>query len=250
MKSLGWSLLFFGSFSFAARSQNTIAIVAGGHRSNVTEKSDIPVWSYNGNIPEWDAVRKEYSPRTSFHAGLIAQIKISERSGLYFESGIVYYNKGRKFTFGSDTLVLQKRPGLPDTLINTRYNFTQKQSIGYIEMPLHLVYKFSLGENAKFTIGGGPAFSFFFNGYDNKTHEVEQINTRFENNEDLAVGEGKGQYLTLHFGVNAHVGVEFKGIFLRAGYSRSMTSFYKSKFYEGKFYHQVIGGTIGFFLRR
>ncbi|NOT52028.1 MAG: outer membrane beta-barrel protein [Chitinophagaceae bacterium] len=242
--------LFFDSFSVGAQTQNTISIITGGHQSSVLEKSSLPVWSYNGSIPDWDLVRKDYSSRISFHAGLLAQIRFSEKSGLYFESGIVYYNKGRKFDFSADTLALKKRLGLPDTLINSRYNFTQEQSIGYIEVPLHLVYKFRVNENAKITIGGGPSFSFFFNGHDNKTHEVEQIDTRFEKNEDLPVGEGKGQYLTLHFSANIHIGFEFKGIFIRADYSRSPGSFYKSEFYEGKFYHQVIGGTLGFFLRR
>ncbi len=117
-------------------------------------------------------------------------------------------------------------------------------------MPLNVLYKFSIGENTNVTIGGGPVFSFFFNGHDNKTHEVEQINTRFDNNIDLAVGEGKGQYRTLHFVAAGNIGIEHKAVFFRAGYSRSIGSFYTSKYYEGSFYHQVITGTFGVFFNR
>src|SRR5258705_2870955 len=106
-------------------------------------------------------------------------------------------------------------------------------------MPLPLVYKLSVGKNLKCIIGGGPVFSFFFNGYDNKTHELEQIGSRDDNNEDLPIGEGKGQYLTLYYGVNFNLGIEIKKVFCRADYSRGINSFYKSKFYEGGFYHQV-----------
>ena len=243
-------ILLLACFFLQSPAQNKIALVAGAQSSNIIEKNNLPIWSYNGSMPDWDAIRKDYSPRISFHAGMLAQIRLSEKSGLYFESGVIFYNKGRRFSFSKDTLALKKRINLPDTLINTRYNFKQKQYISYIDLPLNLVYKLPFGKNVRLIVGGGLVFSFFFNGYDNKTHEVIQIGSRDDNNEDLPVGEGKGQYLTLHYGINGSMGIEFKKAFLIADYSRAINSIYKSKFYDGGFYHQVIGVTIGLFLTR
>lgn len=247
MKKLFLLLLFIGN-AFFIRAQNKIAVVAGVHSSEVIEKNTLTTWIYDGNLPDWDAVKKKYTNRIGFHAGILTQLPFPKNANFFFMSGVIFHNKGRKFNFTSDTLALKKRDGLPDTLINTKYNFGQKQYINYIDVPINLLYKFSLGKKAKVVISGGPFFSLFFNGSDNRTHEVEQISNRVDENEDLPVGEGKGQYMTLHYGINGYTGIEFNRIFLTVNYSRGIRSFFKSKFYEGGFHHQVIGCTIGVFL--
>ncbi len=249
MKKIFFTLVII-NLSFLSIAQNKIALIAGMQSCNITEKNNLPVWSDNGSVPDWNAVRKDYLPRIGFHAGIMAQLSFSETSKFYFEPGVVFNNKGRKFTFSKDTLAVKKRIGLPDTLIWTRYNFTQKQYFSYIDMPLNLVYKISIGKKGKFRIGGGPALSFFFNGFDKQKHELLQIGTRNEDNLDLPVGEGKGQYLTMYFAINASAGIEFKNIFFTVDYNRGINSFYKSKFYEGSFYPQNIGVTIGIFLKK
>jgi OmpA-OmpF porin, OOP family len=69
-----------------------------------------------------------------------------------------------------------------------------------------------------------------------------------EENSDLSVGNQPGQYRTYNFGVNGLVGVEFKGFFITANYSRGLNDFYESTSYIGSFRHQTLGGTIGVFL--
>ncbi len=103
------SFLLFAAVTVQSQAPGRIAVVAGANSSNVIENNSLPVWSYNGNIPDWDAVRKKYSSRISFHAGIIAQIRFSEKSGWYFEPGIILYNKGRGFNSTTDTLALKKR---------------------------------------------------------------------------------------------------------------------------------------------
>jgi outer membrane protein OmpA-like peptidoglycan-associated protein len=110
------------------------------------------------------------------------------------------------------------------------------------------VYKFPLGKKLKFVLGGGPYFSFFFNGSDNRTHNVVGINNREDKNEDLPVGNGRGQYTTLDYGVNGLAGFESGRVFLTANYSRGLNSFYNSREYTGDFLHETMGATLGIFL--
>lgn len=245
-KAILLAIIIFNASIITA--QNRIALVAGVHQSDVIETNNLPDWVYTGSLPDWDVIKKKYSPRIGMHIGFIAQVPFSEKSKLFFMPGAIYHNKGRKYDFTSDTTALLERSSLPDTLINTKYNYQQKQYLNYIDIPLNLVYKFSLGRKVKFLIGAGPYFSFFFSGSDNRTHEVAGINKRTEENEDLPVGKGKGQYSTIDYGVNGLAGFEFGRIFLTAKYSRGINNFYQSTAYDGGFKHELIGGTLGIFL--
>ena len=247
MKKTTLLFLIF-SLSVLSRAQNKIAFVGGANLSNVIEKNNLPAWEYTGSIPNWDAVKKKYDPRTGFHAGFIAQLPFGPHSKLFFMPGAIFYNKGHKFSFVSDTLALQQRANLPDTLINTKYKYGQKEYINYIDIPLNLLCKLPIGKKLKFVLGGGPYVSFFFNGFDNRTHTVVSVKNREENNEDLPVGKAKGQYSTMDYGVNGLAGFELGRVFLTANYSRGFKSFYKSKEYEGDFLHEVYGATLGIFL--
>lgn len=201
-----------------------VAIVGGGHTSSVKETND---------LPGWDSIGNNYSSRTGIHFGFMADLQLSHGSKLYFQPGIIFYNKGRKYTAPYDS-------------VGTIKNFSSSQFINYIDVPLNLVLKFPLGKN-KFIIGGGPYASFFYNGKE-KTETIFS-DGHFENteNDDLPVGKKPGQYKTLDYGVNATAGFEFGRVFLTANYSRGLGDLYSPP-YNGHLHHQVIGGTLGIYL--
>lgn len=208
-----------------SRAQVRVAVLAGGHYSDVIEEN---------NLPNWNDIKSGYEGRIGFHTGFLADIPFSPRSKIFFQPGVIYYNKGRKFSQRFDppvgTVISQK---------NTQY-------INYIDIPLNLVLK--MGKKTKFIIGGGPFGSFFFSG--KETSQTVQNNgvTDLDENEDLSVGNQPGQYRTYNYGVNGLLGLEFRGFFITANYSRGLNDFYESTSYTGSFRHQVIGGTLGVFL--
>ena len=168
------------------------------------------------------------------HFGLMADLPISN-SKFYFQPGIVFSSKGRKFA---------------DSIYTPAGGFyqTRQQFINYIDFPLNFVYKKSVSKSSKFIIGGGPYASFFYNGKENA--ETFGDNSYFlqEENEDLPVGNAPGKYRVLNFGVNALAGFEFGRVFITANYSRGLNDFYQAKDYDGSFKHQLIGGTFGVFI--
>ncbi len=79
-----------------------------------------------------------------YHAGINIQIPIAPQ--FYFQPGLLYSVKGAKNEY---------------TTLGTTY--TQTTKLSYIEMPLNLVYKASLG-NGYFMLGFGPYVGYGFGG--------------------------------------------------------------------------------------
>ncbi len=125
-------ILFFYSFSHA---QIRVGILAGVNSSSVIETN---------NLPDWNSIKDSYKPRLGFHAGFIADIPFSPGSKFYFQPGVQFSTKGRKFAQSFDT-------ASHDTAWHSYTQF-----VNYIEAPLNIVLKFPLGKKVKFVIGAGP----------------------------------------------------------------------------------------------
>lgn len=226
MKGLFLALLFSCSAMYISHAQLRVAIVGGAHQADVIEENQ---------VPNFETFKKGYSPRTGAHFGFIADMRFTATSSLYFQPGVIFYNKGRKYADST-------------TVGSEQVYQTRKQFVNYIDIPLNMVLKFGLGKKSKFIIGGGPQVSFFYNGKETtETFAPGNVYT-LEENEDLPVGNEPGQYRVIHFGANALAGFEFGRVFITANYNRSLNDFFQSKDYEGSFRHQVIGGTLGIFL--
>ncbi len=217
-------VLFTCTLFIQVHAQLRVAIVGGGHLSTVNEEN---------NLPGWDDIKNDYSGRVGFHGGFVADMPVAPKSKLFFQPGVVFFNKGRKFdkTF--------------DPTVSMITQIKAQQYINYIDVPLNLVLKF--GNKIKFIIGGGPYGGFFFSGKE-MTQTYTQGGVTTEENEDLPVGKKPGQYRVFNYGVNGLAGVEFGRVFITANYSRGLNDFYEAPDYEGSFKHQVIGGTLGIFL--
>jgi len=225
MKRSGLILLtaFLAVFTNA---QLRVAIAGGGHVSSVNETN---------NLPGWDSVSGNYSSRTGIHFGFMADLQLSHSSKIYFQPGIIFYNKGRKYAAPYDSTGVVK-------------TFSSSQYINYIDVPLNLVLKFHLGKN-KFMIGGGPYASFFYNGKEKTETVFNDGHFESTENNDLPVGKKSDQYKIVDYGLNALAGFEFGRVFITANYSRGFGDFYKPA-YDGHLNHQVIGGTLGIYLGR
>lgn len=218
-------VLIASFFYLCSPAQVRVGIFAGPNSSSVIESN---------NLSNWNSIKDNYKSRLGLHAGFLADIPVSGK--LYFQPGVQYSAKGRKFAQTYDTAA-------HDT---AWHNYIQY--VNYIEAPLNLVLKFPLGKNLKFIIGGGPYMAFFFNGKEN--NEVSYKNGDFTTNEvtDLPVGNGPGKYKTFDYGVNGLAGLEIGRVFLTVNYSRGLGDFYKSNDYDGHFKHQVVAGTLGVYI--
>jgi len=217
--------------SCACTAQIRVGIKAGPQSSSVIET--------NTN-PDWNDIKDNYHSRSGFHAGFLADIPFSATSKLYFQPGVNFSTKGRKYSENYDSSDFRSRSRLDSS-----------QFINYIEIPLNLVLKLPLSRKVKFIIGAGPYVSFFLNGKEKS--ETSFINGDFSTieNKDLPVGNGAGKYKTFDYGVNGLAGFEIGRVFLTANYSRGLADFWKDPadqaIYNGRFKHQVLAGTLGVF---
>ena len=225
MKRSALVLLLFSFAVSITNAQLRVAIVGGPQSSSVKETND---------LPGWDSISNNYSSRTGLHFGFIADLPLSSTSKLYFQPGIIFSNKGRKYAAPYDS-------------VGTVKTFSSSQFVNYIDIPLNLVLKFNIGKFTKFMIGGGPYGSFFYNGKEKSETLFNNGNYESSENNDLPIGKKTGQYKVINYGVNGLAGLEFKKWFLTANFSRGFGSFYTAS-YIGDLNHQVIGGTIGIYL--
>lgn len=218
-------LLLVVTFSHAQ--QYRIGMEGGVHQSKVLENAD---------IPGWDTLKNKYSSRTGIHFGFIANLPLGKNDNFYLQPGIVFTNKGRKFTARFDTTVSQI------LYVNS------SEYLNYLELPVNLLYKFRLGKNAKFIIGAGPYISFFYTGHLKTETVSKQGDYTIDENKDPAVGNGAGKYSILDYGANGLAGFEFGRVFLTANYSHGLKDFYQPENYTATMKHQLMGITAGVFI--
>lgn len=211
----------------AVNAQLRTAIVGGAQMSSVP-----------GNPgTQWDTLNHKYSSRFGFHAGLLAEVPFFKSQTMYFRTGMLYTNKGRKFSSSYDTSSAIRQ-------VSGRH-FTN-----YMEMPVNLVFKTNPGGHSRFVAGFGPYVSFLFSGR-------EATQTRFSNgvvetveNTSLKLPRSQANYKNVDLGVNAFIGAEFGQFFFNANFSKGLTRFYEPYSATGSFKHQVAGASIGIYLNR
>ncbi len=131
---------------------------------------------------------------TGYHFGLIGEAQIAP--AFLFQSGLLYSVKGAKST---DDLL----PGV---------NATTTVKTGYLEVPLHLVFKPMLG-NGHIILGLGPYVAFGLNGkatYDIAGKEGD-FKVKFQKTVDANDNEENFYMRRLDAGGNLFFGYEFAG---------------------------------------
>jgi OmpA-OmpF porin, OOP family len=221
-------LILITLISFKSFSQLRVAIAGGAHLSNVTEEN---------NLPGWDSIKNSYTARTGIHIGFIADLPFKAGSKLSFQPGVLFYNKGRKFSQDFDTAT------------STIANINSTQYINYIDVPLNLVLR--MGKKVKLLVGAGPYLSFFYSGKATSETFFSDGTVETQEDDDLPVGDKPGQYKILNTGLNALAGVESGRVFLTANYSQGLNDFFTPTNYVATDYkHQVYGITLGIYLSK
>src|SRR5688572_2894585 len=224
MKKMVATLFVCICFTSFAHAQLRTAIAGGIHTSSVVGNSS----------PQWDSLNYNYSSRTGFHVGIIAETHLFNSNNLYFQTGMSYTNKGRKFSSTFDSSGITK--------------VTARQFVNYMEVPFNIVYKKDIGKKSRIIAAAGPYMSFLFSGRESKSIHYDNGSVDATENTSLKVPRSEGRYKNIDFGVNAIGGVEFGKLFVTANFSRGFGNFFTPRTSAGTFKHQVIGATVGFFL--
>ena len=125
-------LVLSASFAIAQeKSKMSFGILGGVNFQNL-----------NGKLSSGDKLENDML--LGFHGGVNVQIPIAPE--FYFQPGLMFATKGAKDTY---------------TILGAE--FTDEIKINYIEMPLNLVYKASLG-NGFFMLGFGPYVAYGISG--------------------------------------------------------------------------------------
>lgn len=221
-------------------SQLRIGILGGVQQATIIEKND---------LPNWEELKAGYTRRTGINLGLTADLQLGTNSHFFFQPGVIFSQKGRKYSFSKDSTVSFTRlPPLPDSIVETYYSEARRQYLNYIDIPLNLVYKVKLGKKSSFMLGGGPYLSFFYNGSDKTDKYVVGVSYKPEE-EPVMVGKGEGKHRLLDWGLNGLAGFEFGRVFITANYGRGMSNFYTPSGYTASDYkHEVMGIRLGVFL--
>jgi outer membrane protein OmpA-like peptidoglycan-associated protein len=214
------------------QAQVRLGIMGGIHSSKVLETN---------NIPGWDTATKPFNTnRTGFQLGIMLELPIGQ-SGLFFQPGLYYITKGRRYNKTYDSLT--------SLATDTIYS-KQTLNLNYVEIPLNLTYKFPLTANRKnsFILSAGPYVSFIYSGSNIKNESLSASTHKYSSESDpVTIGKGANTYQTFDFGLNGRAGFELGNVLLSAYFSQGLTSFYTAT-YPGNFHHRVIGASVGIWL--
>jgi OOP family OmpA-OmpF porin len=228
-----YTLLLLTSIMYTANSQMRVGIMGGPQSSSVIEKNFIPDWETN--------TKPFYSKRSGLHLGIIGEIPLGYSNKVFFQPGILYSTRGRKYQRTFDTAAVKT-----DTLFhNTTF------SPNYIDLPLNVTLKLRMGKKSSFIISAGPYLSFFYNG--KQTSEARTVvNSEVKYSKDesnIQVGKNENNVTTFDAGVNGRAGFQFGNVMLTGFFSQGLINFYDAS-YKGTFKHRVVGASIGFWLSK
>jgi len=231
-------LFLLASLTSGVFAQVKLGAFVGVHSANVLESN---------NLADWQTTTKPYySSKTGVQIGFIGDFPIGQK-GFYFQPGIDYSMKGRKYAKNFDTSAMT-----PNTLYPVYQNTSL--NLAYIEIPLNIAYKIFLSSSHKssFFISVGPYFAFMYSSkMSNQSLSVKNDSTFSYNNgtDDLPIGNGVSKYKTFDFGINGRAGFEFGNVILSAYGSRGLSNFYTAD-YDGTFHHQLFGASLGIWIAK
>lgn len=138
MKKILLTLLFILPFYMAAKAQDFRVGVTGG---------------YNLSSPS------AYQSQSGFHAGVKGEFGLPQvAKGLYMDFGLMLSSHGGKSRYyynGIYTSSDGEKPDKPTSGFTAEYKCTPY----YLNIPVHIGYKFSVGRNVSLFVNAGPYFN-------------------------------------------------------------------------------------------
>lgn len=147
------------------------------------------------------------STLVTFHAGVDVEFKLTK--SVFLQTGVLYSIKGTKY---SEPITLGKKDAIANgpqlNLKDTQASSDFQISPNYIEVPIHFMAKFDMG-NPKLFLLAGPYFAYGVGGKIKSGGESQNINFGNDDNSDLK---------PLDIGLDLGLGVEFSGLQISGRY--------------------------------
>jgi Outer membrane protein beta-barrel domain len=210
------ALLLIASSSFAQ-------ISLGGQAGAVFSK---PSTDLATGIP---GLNFDIKSRTSFSAGLIADIPLGE-GGFRFMPELYYVDKGFKANASID-------------LLGQQISAESKTNISYIDLPINFAYAIDLGNN-RLMVGAGPYAGFGLSGKTIATTTANGVSQ--EEEEKVEFGNGEGQFDRVDIGANFMAAyILNSGLMLKVNYSLGFLNL--SNETDTKYKNGYFGVSLGYF---
>ena len=148
-----------------------------------------------GNISTAN-LEASHSSKFGFHAGLVGEYNIYEN--LYINATLKYSMRGVKDVAAAG------------------YKF--EWNPGYIELPIHVGYRYSFSDEFKGFVDFGPYFAYAVSGKI-KANDGSDADLY----SDVASRVLGGKYNRFEFGLGGSLGVEYSGVQLKVGYDFALT---------------------------
>lgn len=216
------NILIFNSI----QAQIKIGVGGGVHQASITEKN---------NLPDWDKNYKSYfAPLNGFHAGVYAEIPITQKGNFAVLSSLQYINKGRKFARSYDSL---------KSFVSDTSSILSSWKTNYVTLPVHLIYKLPITQKVNLIVGAGGYVSYLLNSKTSfDIYNASGERTTF--NDKLTYGDQVNTYNKIDYGINAIAGLDFNDrILFTANYSKGLSNFYNAT-YDASFKHQTVGASV------
>ncbi len=141
----------------------------------------------------------------SYHLGVIVDLPLA--SMLSLQPGVFYTGKGSKLKYSGDN-----------------WDFTQTMNPTYIEVPVNILFKPTIGANTKFYVGAGPYIAKGVGGQVSYDGNLGDISGHTDH--DIKFGNSSDDDLkSTDIGANVLAGFEFSnGLLLGAQYGMSFTN--------------------------
>ena len=217
--------LIFLAAATVANAQFKAGLRIGGNLSNImTDNEDLDYFN---------------NEKIGFQGGITAEYMFLPSVGI--QTAILYSEKGSKFKIYDINTEIDEG--------NSHYKVYVNAMLGYVEMPLHAVYKLSLGKASRLTISAGPyiaygvteAFKVHYDlsftgdvtteakkerrkGLDIMTEEME-----IGFNETYILFKEDGLLTPFDFGAGLAIGCELHGFEAKIGMDMGLKNIYREK---------------------
>lgn len=143
-----------------------------------------------------------------------ANLELDHSSRFGFFAGVVGEYNLQEYLYINGTLKYSMR-GVKDIPF---YGFKLEWNPGYIELPIHVGYRYSFSDKFKAFAEGGPYFAYAVSGsIKDNTGESESLYS------DTATRILGGEYKRFEFGLGAAIGMEYSNVQLKIGYDWGLT---------------------------
>lgn len=176
------SLLFFAAITGAARAQFKVGFRVAGNVSNViTDQKDH---------------QDKCSDKLGLQGGVTVEYMFSPVAGI--QTALLYDEKGYKLKVSDEEKNLAPNG-------NVNYKFYLVPKLGYIQLPIHGVYKVSVGTDSRITFSAGPYVAYGISGkvlVEDKLTFSGEVSKEERAKAEKNAGEAKAFFETLAKGVD------------------------------------------------